>query len=345
MMTTILLPVLFLSFLGVFNLIGIKQNLVFNQISYTVLGLIAYFTVRKIGKKFFLLNSKVFYRLFILILLSTFVFGLEIKGSRRWIDLFFFNFQASELFKVFFILFMSDFLVGNYIIVHSMSFFLLSFFYFIIPTLLIFKQPDLGNAAVYFFIYISLIMFSDLPKKYLLYFLLVLMLLMPVGWILMKDYQRARITSFFNPMIDQRGTAYNMTQAIITSGSGKFTGRGMGLGPQSKLAFLPENHTDFAFSSLVEQFGFVGGFATLFLFAIIVFSLFVRLIDLYYLKDPQDRKNFFYLIGFLSYFVFQILVNIGMNLGLFPITGIALPFISYGGSAFIALMIGLALLP
>ena len=136
-----------------------------------------------------------------------------------------------------------------------------------------------------------------------------------------------------------------MTQAIITVGSGKFIGRGLGLGTQSRFFFLPENHTDFAFSSLVEQFGFLGGLIVIILYLIMAALLVKRLLSFYFLRDPVDKRNFLYLAGFLSYLIFQFLINIGMNLGLFPITGIALPFISYGGSSFVALMIGMALLP
>ncbi len=344
-MIQILLPVFLLSTIGAFNLLGIKQTLIINQILYILAGFTVYFAVRKIGRNFFSLNTRGFYLGFIVLFILTFFAGHEVKGSRRWIDFFIFNFQTSEIFKPFFILFMSDFLVQNYKALFAMKHFLLSFLYFVVPTVIIFKQPDLGNAGVYFFIFIVMILFSELPKKYVFYFIFILILVVPAGWVLMKDYQRTRIISFFNPQIDQRGTAYNMTQSIITSGSGKFLGRGLGLGTQTRFSFLPENHTDFAFSSLVEQFGFVGGIVTLILFGILIYLAFLRLIDLYYLKDPQDKKNFLYLIGFLSYFVIQILVNTGMNLGLFPITGIALPFISYGGSAFVALMIGLALFP
>ncbi len=344
-MTKFLLPALFISIIGIFNIFGINQNLVNNQIFFVVAGLIAFFLTKKIGRNFFLSNSKVFYWLFVAILVITFIIGLEVKGSKRWIDLYFFKFQASEIFKAFFILFLSDFLVKDFKIIDPVRSFFKTLIYFLIPAFIIFKQPDLGNTMVYFFIYITLILFSGLPKKYIAYFLIILIITLPIGWNFMRDYQKARITSFFNPQIDEKGTAYNMTQAIITAGSGKFLGRGLGLGTQSRLYFLPENHTDFAFSSLTEQFGFVGGFFTILLYISIVTFLIGKLIKLHFLRGRQDNINFLYVAGFLAYFCFQILVNIAMNLGLFPITGIALPFISYGGSSFVALMIGIALIP
>jgi len=344
-MTQLLLPSFFLSLIGFFNIFGIKQSLTLNQIFYIIVGFLAFFIAKKIGRNFFSVNVQFFYWIFIFILLTTFSIGLEVRGSKRWIDLYFFNFQGSEIFKGFFILQLANFLVRDYREVNPANIFLLSLFYFLFPAFIIFKQPDLGNASVYFFIYLTVILFSDLPKKYIFYFCLVLLIALPLGWNFMQAYQQDRILSFLNPHLDQQGTAYNMTQAIITVGSGKFSGRGLGLGTQSRFFFLPENHTDFAFSSLVEQFGFLGGLTVIVLYLIMASLLVKRLLSFYFLRDPVDKRSFLYIIGFLSYFIFQFLINIGMNLGLFPITGIALPFISYGGSSFVALMIGMALLP
>lgn len=198
---------------------------------------------------------------------------------------------------------------------------------------------------VYFFIFMMLTLLSDMPKRYILYLCILLVISLPIGWNFMKDYQKNRIISFLNPQIDSQGTAYNMTQAIITAGSGKFIGKGLGSGTQSRFQFLPENHTDFAYSSLVEQFGFIGGIVVIILYLIIIFMLISKMLTFYYSRDSGDKRKFLYTAGFLSFFVFQILINVGMNLGLFPVTGIALPFISYGGSSYVATMIGIALLP
>ncbi|OGK10041.1 hypothetical protein A2767_00205 [Candidatus Roizmanbacteria bacterium RIFCSPHIGHO2_01_FULL_35_10] len=344
-MTKLLLPSFFLSLIGFFNLFGIKQSLAISQLFFVLAGFLAFFIVKKIGRNFFADNSGLFYWLLVGTLVITFIVGLEVKGSRRWLDLYLFNFQGSEVFKAFFILFFAFYLVKDFRLENSMSVFLRSLLYFLLPGLIIFKQPDLGNAAVYFFIFVTLILFSEMPKKYVLYFCILLIISLPVGWHFMKNYQKDRIASFLNPHVDSQGTAYNMTQAIITAGSGKFIGKGLGLGTQSRFYFLPENHTDFAFSSLVEQFGFAGGITVIILYLVIFYLLIMRLFHFYYARDEVDKRKFMYIIGFLSYFVFQILVNIGMNLGLFPVTGIALPFISYGGSSLVATMIGMALLP
>lgn len=338
-MRYILIPVFFLSLFSIFNLFGIKPNLVGNQIVNFVIAGIFYVVIKKIGSNIFYQNVKLLYFLFLGILVITFIIGLEVKGSKRWIDLYFFNFQSSEFFKIFFILFLSDYLSKNHL---KFSTFIKSIMYFIVPAVIIFKQPDLGNTMVLVFVFIVLIIFSSFKKKYLFYLLFTIFSIIPLGYTLLHNYQKARILSFLNPEFDQQGTAYNMIQSVITVGSGKFLGRGLGLGTQSRLFFLPENHTDFAFASLVEQFGFFGGGLVIMCYIIIFIILAKRLIALFYDTESDLKKAFLYTLGFISYFTFQVIINIGMNLGIMPIAGIALPLISYGGSSIVAAMIGLA---
>ena len=132
---------------------------------------------------------------------------------------------------------------------------------------------------------------------------------------------------------------------MITVGSGRFFGKGLGLGTQSRLFFLPENHTDFAFSSLVEQFGFLGGFILIVLYAVLFAYLIKKVMIFFNNRDEDSESSLLYSVGLLAFIFFQILLNIGMNMGLFPVAGITLPFISYGGSSLLALMLGFALLP
>lgn len=337
-MTGLLISAILLSLFGLFNMFGIRQSLASNQIVFVVLAFVVYGIARKIGRDFFNINSNFFYWLFVVILLVTYVIGLEVKGSKRWIDLYFFNFQASEFFKVFFILHLANFLSQKQNKIDDLKTFLKSILYFVFPILIVFKQPDLGNALVFGFTYVVVLAFSRLSKKYILYLMIILLMLLPLSWFALKGYQRERVISFFNPHVNSQGTAYNMMQSIITIGSGQFLGRGLGLGTQSRLYFLPENHTDFAFASLVEQFGFVGGIAVI----ILCLSLVVQALNKL-LKKTGDE--FLYILGFTAYIFFQIFVNIGMNLGVLPVAGIALPFISYGGSSIAAFMLGLAIMP
>jgi len=341
----IIISSIFLSIFGLFNLFGLKQELFFRQLIYLIFGFLGYYLLKSIGSHFFRINAKFFYWFFIGILLITFIVGLEIRGSKRWLNFYFFNFQSSEFFKVFFILFLAEILTIKNILSNSFINFIKIFLFFLLPFIIIFKQPDLGNAMVYFFIFITLVMFSTIQKKYLGYLSGLFIFLMPLGWFLMKDYQKARILSFISPHLDTQGTAYNMIQAVITIGSGMFFGRGLGLSTQSRLFFLPENTTDFAFASLVEQFGFFGGFFVLIFFTLIFIELVKKTVHFYHQKSEEDQKKFLYCLGILSYFASQTIINLGMNMGIMPVTGIALPFISYGGSSAMAILLGLALLP
>ena len=344
-MTGLIIPSLLLFSFGIFNLFGIKSALIRNELFFVVFAILAFLLVKKVGRNFFSLNSYFFYWLFIIILLVTFIIGFEAKGSKRWLDFYFFNFQASEVFKPFFILFLTNFLAKEHKGFNRLYVFLASILYFIVPFFIIYKQPDLGNSLIYLIIFFSLILFSPLPKKYVFYMALTALVSGPLGWMFLREYQKERILSFLNPTLNEQGTAYNMIQSVITTGSGQFSGKGLGLGTQSRLFFLPENHTDFAYASLVEQFGFIGGFAVLILFVIIMVVLIKKLLKYYFQKDEDSLANFLYVVGFTVYIASQIIINIGMNLGVFPVAGIALPFISYGGSALVALMIGMALLP
>ncbi len=341
----IILSCFFLSMFGLFNLFGLNRELFIRQLIYLVVGFSIYFFVKSLGRYFFKANSRFFYWFFIGVLVLTFIVGLEVKGSKRWLNFYFFNFQGSEFFKIFFILFLSEIVTVKNLLSNSFFRFIKIFLYFLLPFVIIFKQPDLGNAMVYFFIFIVLLLFSEIPKKYLSYLIGLIFLFTPLGWLLMKDYQKDRILSFINPHLDTQGTSYNMIQSVITIGSGMFFGRGLGLSTQSRLYFLPENTTDFAFASLVEQFGFFGGFFVLLFFSLIFISLAKKAIYYYYQKNDEDQKNFLYSLGILTFLASQTIINIGMNMGIMPVTGIALPFISYGGSSAIAILLGLALLP
>lgn len=330
---------------GLLNLLGINQNLFWRQGEFFLIGLFIFWLIKKIKRNFFIINTSFFYWFFLGLLFSLFFLGTEVRGARRWLDLSFFRFQPSEFFKVFFIIFLARFLAKKTIAEDHRRRFILILFYFLLPTILIFKQPDLGNAIVFGVIFLTLVFASDLPKKYLLNLIFFLILMLPLGWFFLQPYQKLRLLSFFNPHLDTQGTAYNMIQSIITIGSGRFFGRGLGLGTQVKLLFLPENYTDFAFSSLCEQFGFFGGAVVIILFFLLCYFLVLRLFSFSNKKDEESRFNFLYLLGVLSFLVCQIVVNIGMNLGLVPIAGITLPLISYGGSSLVSLLMAVALMP
>lgn len=339
-----LIPTFLLLAFGLFNLAGIKPYLLTNQLIYAGIAILVFILVKKIGVIFFRLNATIIYIVFIVLLILTLFIGEDVNGSRRWINLFFFNFQPSEFFKVFSILILSDFLARNQRTLNNFVTFLIIIASFAIPAFLIFQQPDLETAVLISAIFLAICLFSEVPKRYILSLVGLGVLMLPGIWFILQDYQKNRILSFVNPQLDPQGTAYNMSQAIITIGSGQLVGRGLGLGKQSTLFFLPENHTDFAFASLVEQFGFIGGVVVILLYFFLA-AMFIRTIlrnkDK---KGDHNRFQYFFATGFFIYFIFQVFINIGMNLGLMPISGTALPLISYGGSSLLTWMIGLAFL-
>lgn len=344
-MLGLLIPSLFLYIFGFFNILGINRGLVLNYVIFLFVGIVLFLIGRRIGLRFFKINSSILYLVFVGILIVTYIIGFEARGSKRWIDLYVFNFQPSEFFKIIFIIYFarqfSHFLRRDL----GLGKFFLLVLHFVVPVFIVFKQPDLGSAMVYVFVFAVLVLFSSVPKRYVVFLAIIVSMVLPLGIYSLKDYQKARIFSFLNPHIDQQGSSYNMTQAIITIGSGGLLGRGLGLGTQSQLLFLPENHTDFAYSSLVEQFGFIGGFMVIVLYALVCFTLARSVIRYYPQKNQEESFKFLVVLGFLSMFAFQAFINIGMNLGMLPITGITLPLISYGGSSIVTLLFGMALLP
>ena len=167
-MTTALISSFLVSVFGLFNILGIKEALFLRQATFIVISFAIYFIVKKTNRIFFVINAKVFYWLFIGILIATYIIGFEVKGSKRWIDLYLFNFQSSEFFKVFFILFLSSYLSKHITNLNKAGQFLKSLIYFLAPFFIIFKQPDLGNAMVFLVVYLVILFFSNVPKKYLL---------------------------------------------------------------------------------------------------------------------------------------------------------------------------------
>ena len=343
-MTFLLIPSFFLWVFSLFNQFGIKTRFGISQLVYIIAGLIAFFIIKRIGRRFFIANIRTIFWAFFALLIITFIIGLEVKGSKRWIDFGIVNFQASEFLKIFYIMYLAKLLSGRTRAEMTPFFYLSILFVTLLPAVVVLRQPDLGNASVFIGILVLMLIVSDIPKRYLLASGAVLFILLPFSWFFLHDYQQARILSFVQPHSNSQGDAYNMIQAIITVGSGQFLGKGLGLGTQSKLFFLPENNTDFAFSSLVEQFGFVGGFFVLLGEFILILTLFIRAYKFIDGSDTDTRYKYLFTMGIAFLLCIQTAVNVGMNVGLLPIAGIALPFISYGGSFFVALCIGFALL-
>lgn len=266
------------------------------------------------------------------------VAGKTALGATRWINLGFFQFQPSELAKLVMIIVLAKFLSDNYDRLERPRYFLLSLLYVGLPMAMVLVQPDLGTALVFGFIWLVMVGVSRVPKAYIAGLAVVGLAALPLGIKLLKPYQQSRLATFLNPSADPLGEGYNVVQSTIAVGSGQLFGRGLASGSQSQLNFLPSQHTDFIFAVLAEKMGFVGAAVLLLLFTVLL----LRALMIAYLA--KDRFGFFLASGLTGMYLFHLFVNIGMNMGIMPVTGIPLPFVSYGGTALLVGMIGIGLL-
>ncbi|OGK44878.1 hypothetical protein A2957_02540 [Candidatus Roizmanbacteria bacterium RIFCSPLOWO2_01_FULL_38_11] len=319
-----------------FNIFGIYHQNILQYFAFIITGIAAFAFFYKAGLQLFRDNYIALFAVFLFLFIATLLFGENIRGSKRWIDILVFNFQTSEFYKPFFTIIIASLLSTQNRFTHRRL--LITFFIVGISFFFIFIQPDLSTAVMFLSVFSIMFYFSGVPSKTVLKCITVIFLAIPFVWFILKPYQQGRIIGFMNPDIDPQGLSYNLHQSIITIGSGNILGKGLGMSTQSRYKFLPEYHTDFAFASLVEQFGFVGGAIVIILFGVILYRLFNKAAS-----KHNDSFSYLFIIGIISFIGIPIFVNIGMNMGLLPVTGIALPFISYGGSSIVSTMIMLAL--
>ncbi len=310
-------------------------NLFLTQLSFVIVSILIVFVVSKVDITLLLSLSGFWYVASILLLIITFFVGRNIRGSVRWIDFGLFNLQTSELIKPFLAIFYSSYLAKNYL--KKTNDFVVFMALIFLPVLMVAKQPDLGSALTLLFLPLSLLVISGHIKKLLIALVIFLAIAIPLETKILKPYQRDRLETFINPYRDPKGAGYNVIQATVAVGSGGLLGKGVRLGTQSHLNFLPERHTDFIFASFTEEFGLIGIIVVFASF----FTIFRYCLDI--AKRQKDQASFLLSISIFSVFFFQFIVNVGMNLGIMPVTGITLPLFSYGGSSLIsfALMVGI----
>jgi len=267
------------------------------------------------------------------------VMGKTSMGATRWINLGFFNLQPSEVIKIVMILLLAR-IFGRtaqpegYRLTELWQ----PAFFLLLPVGLILKQPDLGTALMAIFISASMLIFAGLQRSTAWLLCILGVAAVAVGWFGLHDYQRARIQTFLDPEADPLGSGYHIIQSKIAVGSGGFFGKGFLQGTQSQLSFLPERHTDFAFSVFAEEWGFVG--CSLLLFG----YMFLILWGIYIARRAADRFGMFLAIGVTAMIFWHIVVNLGMVIGLLPVVGVPLPLFSYGGTSMVTTMIGIGLL-
>ncbi len=249
------------------------------------------------------------------------------RGAASWINLGIFNVEPVEIAKFAMVLIFAQYFSLRHIELYRIKHIFISGVYTFLIVGLVFLQPDLGSAMILIFLWLGVMVIAGIKLKQLLLLFLIGIILFAVAWFgILKPYQKDRITGFLNPYLDPQGSGYHRIQSMIAIGSGQFWGRGLGHGPQSQLNFLPEQHTDFIFASIGEEWGFAG----LIIVFVLYFLLFFRIIQIAIKAENNFARLF--CLGVAIVFVFQVFVNIGMNMGILPITGIPLSFISYGGS-------------
>ncbi|HVU75366.1 MAG TPA: rod shape-determining protein RodA [Candidatus Paceibacterota bacterium] len=261
------------------------------------------------------------------LLTMIFVFGAVVKGAQTRFDLGFFFVQPAEIAKLVLVVTLSKYLARRHIEIKHIRHIIVSGAYAFVLFGLVFLQPDFGSAITLFSIWFGLVLLSGISWKHLLTFFTVAAILAFGAWhLVLQPYQKARILTFVDPLADIRGTGYNAYQSTVAVGSGEVFGKGIGFGTQSKLQFLPEFQTDFIYASYAEEWGFVG--------VLLLFGLYALLILRILVISAHGTDNFdsLFAAGVAIYFFSQFLVHVGMNMGLLPITGTTLPFMSYGGS-------------
>lgn len=319
-----------LSVFGIGVLFTLDSSFGTQQIIYTVIGIGLFFLLSRIPAYIYEGFAPFLYIGSIILLIAT-LFTPPIRGASRWIMIGSEQIQPSEVLKPFMLVAFSGLMVRyppkniGKIFLHTLL--------FLLPFFLIFRQPDLGSAIVYFVMWLSMMMAAGLPIRYVVTGIISTIVLSPLLWHFLAQYQKDRLLTFVNPSLDPAGTGYNAIQSMIAIGSGGFFGKGLGLGTQSTLRFLPEYHTDFIFASTVEELGFFGGLIIFILFGLLL----SRLIKPYLSDYLRDDSAFIYTSGLFAMMLVQVTVNSGMNMGVLPITGITFPLLSFGGSSILSI--------
>jgi rod shape determining protein RodA len=305
------------------------------QVSWVLLGLFISVALSRVDYHLVLEQVPWLYGLTVLGLGALLVFGRPIAGTKRWVPIGGLTFQVSEIAKLVIILTVAAYFAerqGKYV---SWKDFVKLGILVGLPAVLVALEPDLGSALTFFPIVAAGFFLAGVRARHLAVLALLGALMLPVGWHLLKPYQRERLTSYVHPSKDTQGSSYQGIQSRIAIGSGGFWGKGIRNGTQSRLGFVPVSHADFIFAAFAEEQGFVGTLLVLLLYL----ALLLRLLD--GAQTAGDRAGAFLLVGFAAVLFFQVAVNIGMMIGFFPITGIPLPLMSQGGSSALFTFLGL----
>ncbi|MCK4539650.1 rod shape-determining protein RodA [Candidatus Parcubacteria bacterium] len=316
------------------NLLNFKK-----QIFFVVLGMFLLFFISFLDYYNLRSFNVYFYIAGVLLLTAVLFFGETIRNTTGWFDFGFFNLQPVEFVKIFLLIFLARYFSGVSVKLNPLKYLIISGLATAVLIALVLLQPDFGSALILFALWGAMVYIAGFSKKYILIIFVILLLVFLGGWFFFfEDYQRQRIMTFVNPGADPLDRGYNVTQAIIAVGSGGITGRGIGFGSQSQLKFLPEAQNDFIFAVIAEELGFFGVFLIIGFFSVFYFRL------IHHIGKIKDDFGIYFILGAVSLIFLQMFINIGMNIGLLPVVGLSLPFVSYGGSAMISCLIMVGIL-
>jgi len=343
----LLILTLLLSAAGIVNLYSATYNVTgaaatpiyIKQLYWHIIAFTVFVIVTVVDYRFFERYAYLAHGCAIGLLIATLVYGRTISGAQRWIHIGSFSLQPSELAKITLIMALAKFFQhdrprGPY----RLRDLAIPFGMLAVPFVLIVQQPDLGTAMLIVFIFFSMILFVRIHTSSLLALIFAALASLPLLWYNLKDYQKRRVLDFLRPEQDPLGSGYHIIQSKIAVGSGHFLGKGFLHGTQSQLHFLPEQHTDFIFSVLAEEWGFFGSSVVLFLFFLLILKTFKVA------KSSKDLFGTLCAFGVGSMMFWHVAINIGMVSGVVPVVGVPLPFLSYGGSFLLAVMAGVGLL-
>jgi len=328
--------------------VRVPQKIFYDQLACALAGLVVMYFLGKVDYRRFYDVAYLFYFFNVALLIFVLVAGRHALGARRWMEIGGISFQPSELTKLSLILVLGRYFssscpkisFGSFS--HTQALFrdlFVPLIITVIPMFLIFKQPDLGTALLLFGIFLIMLFATALRYRYILGFLGICLAAAPFAWNFLKSYQKDRLLVFLNPNIDPLGAGYTIIQSKIAIGSGQIFGKGWLAGTQNQLNFLPERHTDFIFSVIGEEWGVVGT-----LLLVTIFFLLIHC-SLNIANQVKDKFGMFVSVGIVAILTLQVVINVGMVMGLFPIVGLTLPFVSYGRSSFLIfiLMMGFLL--
>ena len=308
------------------------------QLAWFGVGIVALVVIASIDYRRLVRAAPLFYVLGLGLLVAVFTIGRAVSGARRWVFVGPVSVQPSELFKICFVLMAVWLLTSRWAQPIGKAVLAMVAPLIFVPAVLILKQPDLGTALLLFPVLIALLVAAGMRMRLLGGLVLAGLAATPLAWVFLKEYQRERILVFLDPFRDPLGSAYNVIQAKIAIGSGQLLGKGVAGATQSRLAFLPERHSDFIFAVFAETWGFVGCLVLLICYALLL----LRGFDI--AVSTRELVGRLVALGVTALLATQILVNVGMVTGLIPVVGIPLPFMSYGGSSMVVSMMALGLL-